>query len=182
MINGVPVDKLYGTIDAVKEDTEIAKFNFRISNKWINGGNNRTTIRDFYGAKETHKHTPPFVLEADEAQVLLGEDVGPNPVEYLLNALTACVTSSIVYHAAARNIEIRGIESKVDGDIDLRGFLGISEEVPVGYKEIRISFKIDADLSDKEKEELIEMGKKYSPVFNTVFADKTSVTTKLDKS
>jgi len=181
MINGVPVDKLYSIIDVVKEDPEIARFNFRIANRWVNGGNNRTTVEDFYGARGTHAHETPFVLEADEPPLLLGEDRGANPVEYLLNALAACVTTSMVYHAAARGIEIRGVESRLDGDLDLRGFLGVSKEVPVGFKRIRLFFKIDADVSDEEKELLIEMGKKYSPVYNTLFAGKTSVVTELDK-
>ena len=112
--------------------------------------------------------------------LLLGEDKGPNPVEYVLKALAACVTTSMVYHAAAKGIEIKGIESKLEGDLDLRGFLGLSDDVPVGYKNIRIYFKIDADLSDEEKEELIRMGEKYSPVFNTI-AKATPVSAKLDK-
>jgi len=181
IVNGVAVDKLYSTIDAVKENPEIAKFNFRISNRWINGGNNRTTVEDFYGAKGTHAHETTFVLESDEPPMLLGEDKGANPVEHLLNALAACVTTSMVYHAAARGIEIRGVESRLDGDLDLRGFLGVSKKVTVGFQKIRLFFKIDADVLDEEKEILIEMGKKYSPVYNTLFAGKTSVVTKLDK-
>lgn len=181
MVNGVAVDKLYSTIDAVKENPEIARFNFRITNKWVNAGHNRSTVKDFYGAGKTYAHETPFVLEADEPPLLLGEDKGANPVEHLLNALAACVTSSMVYHAAARGIEIRGVESRLEGDLDLRGFLGVSKEVPVGYQNIRVSFRIDADASEKEKELLIEMGKKYSPVYNTLFAGKTSVVVELDK-
>jgi len=181
MVNGVPVDKFYSTVDVLKENPEIAKFNFRIANRWINGGNNRTTVADFYGAKGTHKHKAPFVLESDESPMILGEDMGANPVEHLLSALAACVTTSMVYHAAARGIEIRGVESRLDGDLDLRGFLGVSKKVTVGFKQIRLFFKIDADVMDEEKEILIEMGKKYSPVYNTLFAGKTSVVTKLDR-
>jgi uncharacterized OsmC-like protein len=113
--------------------------------------------------------------------LLLGEGKGPNPVEHLLNALAACVTTSLIYHAAAKGIEVRGVESRLDGDLDLRGFLGLSNEVPVGFQKIRVSFKIDADISDQEKEELIEMGKKYSPVYNTIFAGQTAVTVGLDR-
>ena len=181
LVNGVAVDKLYATIDAIKADPEIAKSNFRVTNKWINGGHNRTTVTDFYGAKETHNHLTEFELEADEPPLLLGEDLGANPAEHLLHALAACVTSSIVYHAAARGIAIRGIESRLEGDLDLRGFLGLSNQVPVGYQQIRLFFKIDADLSDPEKEHLIEIGKKFSPVFNTVFQGKTTVAVELDK-
>jgi uncharacterized OsmC-like protein len=181
MVNGVAVDSLFDTIDAVKNDPEIAKFNFRISNKWINGAHNHTTIKDFYGAKETHNHKTTFELDADEPPLLLGEGKGPNPVEHLLNALAACVTTSLIYHAAAKGIEVRGVESRLDGDLDLRGFLGLSNEVPVGFQKIRVSFKIDADISDQEKEELIEIGKKYSPVYNTIFAGQTAVTVGLDR-
>ena len=181
MVNGIAVDSLFDTINAIKKDSEIANFNFRISNKWINGAHNHTTIKDFYGAKETHNHKTTFELDADEPPLLLGEGKGPNPVEHFLNALAACVTTSLIFHAAAKGIEVHGVESRLDGDLDLRGFLGISKEVPVGYQKIRVSFKIDADISDKKKEELIEMGKKYSPVYNTIFANQTAVSVELDK-
>ena len=181
LVNGVAVDSMFATIDAVKQDPGIAKFNFRVANKWINGAHNHTTIKDFYGAKEIHKHQTPFELDADEPPLLLGEGEGANPVEHLLHALAACITTALVYHAAAKGIEVRGVESRLDGDLDLRGFLGISKEVPIGYQKIRIAFKIDADLSEQEKEELINMGKKYSPVYNTVFANQTEVTVGLDR-
>ena len=180
VVNGVDVGKLFGTIDAIKGDAEIAKFKFRLTNKWINGGHNRAKITDFYGAKQEWSHDRVFELEEDEHHVLLGEDLGPNPVEYLLTALSGCLTSAMVYHAAAKGITIRGVESRLEGDIDLRGFLGLSPDVKVGYENIRVYFKVDADVSEKEKAELIEMAKKYSPVFNTVF-NATPVTVQLDK-
>jgi len=180
LINGVNVDALFGTINAVKNKPVIAEFKFRANNKWINGGHNHTTITDFYGAEKDHPHQKPFELDADEPVILLGEDKGPNPVEYALKALAACVTTSLVYHAAAKGIELRGVESRLEGDLDLRGFLGISKDVPVGYKKIRMYFKIDADISDEEKEELLKAGQKYSPVFNTV-TNATPVIAQLDK-
>ena len=180
MINGVDVDRLFETIDAVNENPAIAKFKFRINNQWISGGHNRTTIKDFYGAGENHKHEEPFELDADEHQLLLGEDKGPNPVEYLLKGLAGCLTSSLIYHAAAKGIEIQGVESRLEGDIDLRGFLGLSDGVPVGYENIRVYFKIDADVSEEQKEELLAMAQKYSPVFNTV-SNSAPVAVKLDK-
>jgi uncharacterized OsmC-like protein len=179
-VNGVAVDKLFETIDVIKEKPEIAKFKFRAKNKWVDGGHNHTTIADFYGALEDHPHEKPFALDADEPPVLLGRDKGPNPVEYVLKALAACVTTSLVYHAAAKGIEIRGVESRLEGDLDLRGFLGLSEEIPVGYENIRMYFKIDADVSEEEKEHLIKMGQKYSPVFNTI-SNATPVSVQLDK-
>jgi len=180
VVNGVNVTQLFNTIDAVKGDSGIGKFKFRVKNNWINGGHNHTTITDFYGAKQEHRHDKPFELDEDEHHVLLGEDLGPNPVEYLLTGLAGCLTSSLVYHSAAKGIEIRGVESRLEGDIDLRGFLGISKDVKVGYENIRVFFKIDADVSDEQKEEMIRMAQKYSPVFNSV-ANPTNVTVKLEK-
>lgn len=180
VINGVNVTALFGTIEAVKQDPVIAEFEFRANNKWFTAGHNRTTVQDFYGVKKVHTHEKSFELDADEPPVLLGTDKGPNPVEYLLTALAACVTTSLVYHAAAKGIEIRGVKSRLEGDLDLRGFLGLSKDVPVGYKQIRMYFIIDADISDDEKKELVRMGKKYSPVLNTVF-NATPVSAELDR-
>lgn len=168
VVNGVAVDQLLATVEAIKGNPGIAKFQFRIKNKWIDGGNNRTTITDFYGAQSEQQHQVPFELDADEHQMLLGQDKGPNPVEYLLTGLVSCLTSSMVYHSAAKGITIKGIQSTVEGSLDLRGFLGLSPDVKVGFQHIRVNFKIDADVSDEQKRELIEMAKKYSPVFNTV--------------
>jgi uncharacterized OsmC-like protein len=180
IVNGVNVSVLCGTIDAIKDTPAIANFKFRASNKWIKGGHSHTTIRGFYGAEEEHTHEKPFELDADEPPLLLGEDKGPNPVEYALTALAGCLTGSLIYHAAARGIQIRGVESRLEGDLDLRGFLGISSDVPVGYENIRVYFKIDADVSEEQKEELCRMAAKYSPVFNTI-SNPTPVYVQLDK-
>jgi uncharacterized OsmC-like protein len=167
-VNGVDVDKLFGTIDAIKKTPVIATFRFRASNKWLDGGHNRTTIKNYHGAQQDHERKEPFVLEADEPPILLGNDQGPNPVEYALTALAACVTTSIVYHAAAKGIRLNSVESRLEGDIDLQGFLGLSKEVPRGYKEIRMFFKIDADAPDEKLEEIVQLGPTYSPVFDTI--------------
>ena len=168
MVNGVNTEQLFRTIDLINENADIAKFKFRATNKWINGTHNRGTIRDFYGALEEDDSRPPVEFDMDEPPVLLGNNAGSNPVEYLLVALSGCITTSIVAHASAKGITINGVESRYEGDIDLRGFLGLSEDVPVGYQEIRVFFKIDADVSDEQKEEMVQMGLKYSPVFNTI--------------
>lgn len=167
-LNGVDVDKLFETINAVKNAPVIAKFKFRANNQWIKGGHNRTTIKNFYGTQKDHVHDRPFEIDADEPPLLLGEDKGPNPVECALTALAACVTTSIVYHAAAKGIKLNAVESRLEGDIDLRGFLGLSKDVPRGYKEIRMYFKIDADVADETLQELVQLGPTYSPVFDTI--------------
>ena len=126
------------------------------------------TIKDFYGALQEDDTRDPLIFELDEPPVLCGKNLGANPVEYLLVALSGCLTTSLVAHAAAKGIEVKKVESRYEGDLDLQGFLGLSDEVPVGYQNIRVYFKIEADLSEAEKEELIKMAQKYSPVFNTI--------------
>ena len=168
VVNGVNVDELFGTIDAVKNAPVVANFKFRANNEWIEGGHNRTTIKHFYGTQQEHKHERPYHLDADEPPLLLGKDKGPNPVEYALTALASCVTTSIVYHAAARGVTIRSMESRLEGDIDLQGFLGIRDDVPRGYKEIRMYVKIDADAPPERMEEIVKLGPTYSPVFDTI--------------
>jgi uncharacterized OsmC-like protein len=118
--------------------------------------------------------------DMDEPPILLGNNEGRNPVEYLLVAVSGCLTTSLVAHASAKGIAINSVQSRYEGDIDLRGFLGITEDVPVGYQGIRVFFKIDADVSGHEKEEMIRMAQKYSPVFNTI-TKSTPVSVGLDK-
>jgi uncharacterized OsmC-like protein len=167
-VNGINVDQLFSTINLIKEKPEIAQFKFRATNQWISGTQNRATVSSFYGALKEDATRKPVVFEIDEPPVLCGTDRGANPVEYLLVALSGCLTTSLVAHAAARGIHIKKVESRYEGDLDLRGFLGLSEEVPAAYQRIRVYFKIDADLPEEKKKELIEMAKKYSPVFNSI--------------
>jgi uncharacterized OsmC-like protein len=168
-INGVDVDQLFSTIDAIKETPGLAKFEFRANNRWINGGHNRTSVKDFYGAgREDASRKQTFVFDNDEPVVLLGEDNGANPVEFVLHALAGCLTTSLVYHAAAQGIKIDAVESKFEGDLDLRGFLGMNEDVRNGYEDIRVTFKIKADAPDEKLKELCELAQKRSPVFDIV--------------
>jgi uncharacterized OsmC-like protein len=168
IVNGVNVEQLFSTIDQVKANPEIAQFKFRAKNTWVDGTHNRATIKDFYGALQEDDTRDPLIFELGEPPVLCGKNLGANPVEYLLVALSGCLTTSLVAHAAAKGIEVKAVESRYEGDLDLQGFLGLSEEVPVGYQNIHVYFKIEADLSEDEKEELIEMAQQYSPVFNTI--------------
>ena len=169
VVNGVDVDKLFETIGSLREMPGLADFRFRLQNRWMRGGHNQSTIKNVYGVgQEQPARAEPFVLDADEPPLLLGTDKGPNPVEYLLHALTACVTTSLVYHAAAKGVRIEELESRTEGDIDLRGFLGIDDSVPRGYKNIRIKFKVKADVPEEKLEEICKLGPTYSPVFDTV--------------
>ncbi len=168
-VNGVNVNQLFDTINAIKETPELANFKFRATNKWINGGHNRTTVSGFYGAGQEHtSEKRPFVIDAAEHPVLLGEDQGANPVEYVLHALAGCLTTSLVYNAAARGIKIDEVESRFEGDIDLRGFLALSEDVRNGYENIRVTFKIKADAPVEVLQELCELAQNRSPVFDII--------------
>lgn len=169
-INGVDRDALVETIKAVEANTEVADFQFRLENRWVNGGENRSTIDGYRGACQEHRRARPFMMINDEPPVLLGADAGPNPVEYVLHALAGCLTTSVVYHAAAKRIPVRAVSTRFEGDLDLRGFLGMSDDVRRGYKEVRVMFDIDADMDDEGKRQLIAMGEKYSPVFEMVSA------------
>lgn len=164
-INGVDVNALFDTIGEIRKNPDLAKFEFRAANRWIGGGLNRSEIKGFYGAgQENTTRREPYVFDADEPPMLLGEDRAANPVEYLLHSLGACLTTSMVYHAASRGIEIESLESRVEGDIDLRGFLGLDPNVPKGYREIRVRFTVKSD-ADAEKLALLA---KFSPVFNSL--------------
>ena len=165
-VNGIDTDKLSATIEAIKSDASLAKFQFRVANQWVGGGENRSRIDDFYGVGQELRHKQPFVLVSDEPEVLLSDDRGPNAGEYVLHALASCLTGALVYHAAARGIEIKGITTRLEGDIDLQGFLGLSKQIRRGFETVRVIFDIDADCSDAGKRELIEMAQAYSPVFD----------------
>ncbi|MBK7869367.1 MAG: OsmC family protein [Saprospiraceae bacterium] len=168
-VNGVNVKRLYDTIQAVKANPSLKDFRFRAVNEWIDCGHNRSTIKDFYGAgQEDTTRDKPFVLDNDEPDVLLGANNGANPVEYVLHALAGCITTSLVYHAAARGIHVESITSTYEGYIDLRGFLGIDPDVPRGYQNIQVTFDIKGDLTQEQKQQLIELGQNYSPVFGTI--------------
>jgi len=168
VVNGVMVDDLMDTIEAVKATPAIAKFKFSVQNQWQGGSLNCTMAHKFYGATEDQSHPKPFVLRADEPPVLLGRDTAANPVEHLLHALASCLTTSMVYHAAARGIHIQEIESSLEGDIDLHGFLDLDPKVRKGYQEIRVNFKIKADATDEQLQQIAKLGPGYSPVFDSL--------------
>ena len=176
--NGINVTEYLQTVEAVRDDPELAKFQFRAKNMWDSGGLNRTTISGFYGAgEEQGEEGRCFVVDADEPPVLLGEDRSPNPVEYLLHALTACLTSTIIYKAAARGITIESVESTLEGDLDARAFLELSNDERKGYQNIRASFRVKSDASAEELKEMAE----FSPVLDVV-SHGTPVSLRIEKA
>ena len=165
LVNGVDVEALGRTLETVAAKPALAEFRFRATNRWLGGALNRSVIKGFYGAgKEDGSRTKGYTFDNDEPPVLLGQDRGANPVEFLLHALAGCMTTTMVYHAAARGIAIAALESSLEGDIDIRGFTGVAPEVPKGYREIRVAFRAKTDADPALLQSLARM----SPVFNTI--------------
>jgi uncharacterized OsmC-like protein len=159
IVNGVNVDKIFQTVDAIKGQADIAKFNFRATNQWIKGGYNKTTVDKFYGACQTHSRAKPFEFIKDEPPVLLGEDNGANPVEFALAALAGCLTTSLVYHAAAKGIKVDEVESTLEGNLD-HGFLGLDPKIRNGYESINVKFKIKSRCPKRNTTGISRVGKK----------------------
>ena len=167
--NGLDMEALVGTLEAVRQDPSLGQFEFRATNQWINGGENRSRIKEFYGAGcEDESRTGAFEFTNGEPPVLLGANEGANPVEFLLHALAGCVTTTTVLHAAARGIQIESLSTELVGTIDVQGLLALDDSVPIGYEQIQIKMDIKADCSDEELDELLAFARDHSPVCNTV--------------
>jgi uncharacterized OsmC-like protein len=163
--NGVNVDQVLAVIDAIEDDPGFAKWQIRANNNWINGGLNRSRIKDFsVGGREDDTRTETFVLDSDEPLPMSGKDSAPNAMEFVLHALTSCLTSTLVYHAAVRGIEVEAIESHLEGDMDVRGLLGLSDEVRKGYNKVRVNMRVKSAASAEELTELAM----FSPVHDIV--------------
>jgi uncharacterized OsmC-like protein len=168
-LNGINLDQLFGTLDAIKGQPVLAKFKWRASNKWLGGAHNRSSIQGFYGAsQEDTTRAKPFVLEAGEPPILVGTNTGANPAEALLHALASCLTTSLVYVAAARGVRLTEVESTLEGDMDLRGALGLSNEVRNGYEQIRVTFKVKGDAPPEKLQQIVERAQQRSAVFDCV--------------
>jgi len=178
-VNGIDVGKLRETIAAIKDKPYLADFKFRIENKWQGGGLNQSTVKASYGAgQEFPERDGKFTMQADEPPILLSGDLAANPVEHLLHALAACVTTSLVYHAAARGIPLESVESRLEGELDLRGFLGLDPTVRKGFKHITMNVHLTGDLTEEQKQEVVQLGPQFSPVYDMV-TNAVAVTVKL---
>ncbi|TWD82784.1 putative OsmC-like protein [Kribbella amoyensis] len=166
--NGVDVATLFATLDAVKEQPQLARFQFRASNRWISGTNNRGTVNGYYGAGQEHSRDADFSFDADHPPVLVGLDRGPTPAEHLLIALAACLTSGLANIAAARGIQLEEVTSTVEGDINLLGILGLDDEVRNGYEAIRVVFHVKGDAEAEKLAALVEQSRRRSAVFDVI--------------
>jgi uncharacterized OsmC-like protein len=180
-LNGVDTATLFATIDAVRDQPELAKFRFRTVQDWVSGTQSEGRFPGFFGAGQEHTHVHPTVVRADHPAVLVGNDNGPTPAELLLNALGACLTAGIGNIAAARGIELKDVRCRVEGDIDLRGLLGIDDSVRNGFGAVRVVFSVDGDADAERLARLVEQSVARSAVFD-VLTHGTSVTVEVDGS
>jgi uncharacterized OsmC-like protein len=167
-MNGVDTPTLFATINAVREQPELAKFQFRASSRWLAGTHSRSRVEAFSGAGGTHRHESDFQFDADHPKVLTGGGAGPTPIEFLLHGLAACLTAGIANVAAARGVTLSEVESSVEGDIDLRGILGLSKDVRNGYQGIRVAFRIKGDAPEEKLREIVEQSRARSAVFDVL--------------
>ena len=168
-INGVNLEQLVSTVEAIKANPSLANFKFRSATDWQDGGHSRTTIQSFYGpGQEDTSRAEPFILDGDEPPVLLGANKGPNAVEAVLAALASCLSVGFAYNAAVQGIKLDGLSFELEGDIDLRGFLGLSDQVAPGYSNIRVTCRIDSGASKEKIEALTEYVKRTSPVLDII--------------
>ena len=166
--NGVDVTALLETIEAIEQNPAIAEFKFTNSNKWMDGAQNRSTLEGFYGALEDRRHKATFTFDNDEPTVLLGQDSAPNPVQWILHAVAGCITTTTVYHAAARGIRIDEMTTRLEGELDLRGLLDMPGAKRPGYTKIKLDVTIKGDASEKELRELVEFARAHSPSVDVV--------------
>jgi uncharacterized OsmC-like protein len=166
--NGVDTAALFATIGVVKGQPELAEFRFRARNRWVSGTHSRTEISTFHGAGQEQAHVRTFEYDADHPTVLVGKDNGPTPVEFLLIGIASCLTAGIGNIAAARGVTLHEVEATVEGDIDLRGILGLSDQVRNGYRQIRVSYRIAADAPAEKVREIVEQSRARSAVYDVL--------------
>ena len=166
--NGVDTATLFATIDAVKAAPEAAQFKFRASNRWVSGTHSQGTMYGYFGVGEERSHEQAFTYDVDHPKVLVGQDKGPTPVEYVLHALAACLTAGLANIAAARGVELTEVTSTVEGDIDLNGILGLDPHVRNGFQQIRVSFDIKGSAPAEKLRELVERSQARSAVFDII--------------
>jgi uncharacterized OsmC-like protein len=167
-LNGVDTDTLFATIGAVRQQPELARFQFRTTTRWVSGTHNRTEFDDFNGAGGQHSHKEQYCVDADHPAVLVGQDNGPTPAEHLLQALGSCLTSGLANIAAARGIELGEVSARVEGDINLMGILGLDGGVRNGFERIRVTFHVSGAAEAEQLAALVEQSRQRSAVFDVV--------------
>jgi uncharacterized OsmC-like protein len=173
--NGVNVDALLAAREALKSAPEAAKFTWRASCTWKNGTFTQTKVQGFHGLGAEQKHKAEFSFDADHPEIFASEDLGATPVEYVLVGLVSCLTAGVAAVAQNRGVQLRSVEAKIEGSMDIQGILGIDSDVRNGYDDIKVTYKIDADAPKKDIEAIVAQSQKRSAVYDIV-TNPTNVT------
>jgi len=164
-VNGVDVSQIMTMIGHIEVDPTYAQFQWRATNKWIDGGLSRSSIKGFFaGNAEDSTRSQTFTIDADEPAIAAGMDTAPNSMEYVLHGLVSCLTGTLAYHAAVRGVEIEAVESSVTGDMDVQGLFGLSDVVRKGFNKVTVNMRVK---SEGSVEELTEMAL-FSPVYDII--------------
>lgn len=167
VVNGVNIDHLAETIQSIKANPELARFKFRASTKWLGGAHTETRVQGFYGAgREDSSRRRAFILEADEPHSLLGANHAANALETFLHSIASSLAAGFAYRAASENVRIDSLDFKVEGEIDLRGFLGVSSAIRPGYRSIRVTYKVRCDAPKEKVVEICDYVQKTSPLLD----------------
>jgi len=168
-VNGVSVGALFDAANSVSSADSPGRYQFRVRNQWLDGGHTRTMVKDFFGAgAEQTSRTTPLVVESDIPAHFRGGDRAMDPLEHFLAAIGACITTTVVWHAAARGIHVNAIDTWLEGDIDLQGWFGANQDRQSGYNEIRVSIQLDAEAPEAALDQLVDLATRHSPLFDTV--------------
>ncbi len=169
MLNGLDTKKLSSTINAVKQDPSLAGFRFHAKSEWESGYQNHTEVRDFKGPSgEKLSHKVTFKFDSDEPEELLGQDKGANATEVVLHALASCLAVTLITHATLKNIKIDQMFFELEGNLDLNGFLGVSDKERNGFQKIKVNCKIKSDASSETLQQLCDLAQEHSPVFDII--------------
>lgn len=178
---GIDVTELLKLKEIVERDPASGRCRFRVQNRWEGGRRSKSLVTDLVLDGQTHPREEPVVLDADAPRVLHGEGHGASPLEYALAALLSCVTTTLIAQAALHGVEIRGVESRAEADLDFRGFLGVSNDVRKGFESVRVVFDIDAVASDRELEVLVRSAMQNSPMVD-LLRNGTTVSPRMNAS
>ena len=173
--NGVNVDALFGAQEALKNAPEAARFKWRSTVEWINGTHSRTSIKGFHGLGQEQKHKTEFTFEADHPEIFAAQDAAATPVEIVLAGLASCLTAGVAAVAQARKIQLRSVSATLEAGMDVRGILGMDEDVRNGFDGIKVTYKIDADASPADIKAIVAQSQKRSAVYD-IITNPTNVT------
>ena len=177
--NGVNVEALLGAREALTEAPEAAKFTWRAACEWKNGTYTQSTVEGFFGLGEEQARTKTFNFDADHPEVFASADIGATPVEYVLVGLASCLTAGIAAVAQHREIQLNSVTATIEGGMDIQGILGIDSDVRNGFDGVKVTYKIDADASEKDIKALVAQSQKRSAVYDIV-TNPTNITVEVN--